>query len=329
MAKFNSSKKFSNKKSTTQKDAKPEKPSGFEKFLKKKEPILSHQQIEDWEKKKKTKKIIPKQTNTEQILPQNKFSKQKNIPSKLDVEAPTLMHDMRLNKYLSNAGVASRRKADELIQQGLVTVNDKVIIEMGHKVAKEDVVKYENKIVRPEKKVYILMNKPKDFITTTHDEKGRKTVFDLLKNITEERVYPVGRLDRNTTGLILFTNDGDLTLKLTHPRYLMKKIYAAELDKPLLSQDLDTIRKGIVLEEGTVIVDDIQYADPHSKNIIGIEIHIGWNRIVRRIFEHLGYDVIKLDRVMYAGLTKKDLPRGKSRFLTEKEIIQLKHFVKG
>ncbi len=235
--------------------------------------------------------------------------------------------NFRLNKYLAHAGIASRREADELIKEGLVTVNNKTVREMGYHVQRNDVVKFRGKIIRPERKVYILLNKPKDYITTTDDERDRKTVLDLIKGATEFRVYPVGRLDRNTTGLLLFTNDGDLAQKLSHPSHEVKKVYLATLDKKLKQEDLSKIARGVQLEEGVVKADAVEYADPLDHSKIGIEVHVGWNKVIRRIFEHLGYDVRQLDRVYYGGLTKKDLPRGKWRFLKEKEIIMLKHFV--
>jgi 23S rRNA pseudouridine2605 synthase len=232
---------------------------------------------------------------------------------------------IRLNRYIANSGVCSRREADELISQGLVEVNGKVITEMGYKVAIGDVVKYDGGLLKREQFVYILLNKPKDFITTMDDPQERKTVMQLIAGACTERVYPVGRLDRNTTGLLILTNDGELTEKLTHPSNKISKVYQVELNRPLEREDLNTIADGgIMLEDGPVKVDDIAYAEG-SKKILGIEIHEGRNRIVRRIFEHLGYSVEKLDRTMYAGLTKKDLPRGNWRMLTEKEIIRLKY----
>lgn len=233
----------------------------------------------------------------------------------------------RLNKYLAHAGIASRRKAAELVKEGKVKVNDKVVIEPGYEVQPKDVVKYKGKVIRMlEKKVYILVNKPKDFITTTKDEKGRKTVMHLIRKATDQRVYPVGRLDRNTTGLLLLTNDGDLAQKLSHPSHSVKKVYRVELNKDLTKADMETIAQGVTLEDGEVKVDAVAYVDEKDKTKIGVELHIGRNRIVRRIFEHLGYEVKKLDRVAYAGLTKKDLPRGKWRYLNKKEVIMLKHF---
>ena len=262
-------------------------------------------------------------------LPKSKFDRSPRQPkTKTELESFGDATEIRLNKYLANSGVAARRKADELIKEGAVTVNGTVVTEMGYKVQPKDVVKFQGTVVRPGRKVYLLMNKPKDFITTTEDEKGRKTVLDIVKKYTRERIYPVGRLDRNTTGLLLFTNDGDLAQKLSHPSFNVKKIYAAELDKPLKPTDLEKIRAGVELEEGIALADDVQYADGDNKRIIGIEIHVGWNRIVRRIFEALGYEVQKLDRVMYGGLTKKDLPRGRCRVLTDQEIAALQSATK-
>ncbi|MBC8045369.1 MAG: rRNA pseudouridine synthase [Fimbriimonadaceae bacterium] len=231
---------------------------------------------------------------------------------------------MRLNKYLAQCGVAARRKADEFIESGLVKVNGEIVKEMGYKVKEGDEVRYKGKIITPENKVYILLNKPKDFITTADDEKGRKTVMELIEGATSERVYPVGRLDRNTTGLLLLTNDGEVAQKLSHPSHGAKKIYSVELDKPLSTSHLQMIIDGIELEDGIATVDEIAYADPKNNKVIGVMLHAGKNRIVRRIFESLGYKVEKLDRTFYAGLDKKNVNRGKWRFLSEKEIIQLK-----
>lgn len=230
----------------------------------------------------------------------------------------------RLNKHIANAGVCSRREADELIAQGLVQVNGQVVTEMGHRLSPGDVVTYNGKKLRSEKPVYLLLNKPKDFITTTDDPGERKTVMHLVADACPERIYPVGRLDRNTTGLLLFTNDGELAEKLTHPTHRVKKIYQVDLDKPITKEHFEAIQNGLTLEDGPVHVDEIAIISP-DKSILGLEIHVGRNRIVRRIFEHLGYEVLRLDRVMYASLTKKDLSRGHWRFLTEKEVIQLKH----
>lgn len=240
------------------------------------------------------------------------------------VETPAEPEHIRLNRHIANAGVCSRRDADELIKNGEITVNGKVVTEMGYKVQQGDVVKYQGKVLNREKFVYVLLNKPKDFITTTEDEMGRKTVMDLVKKACKERIFPVGRLDRNTTGILLLTNDGELSKKLTHPSHKVPKVYEVNLDKPLDPEHFDQIKKGIELEDGLAAVDDAVILTP-DRRYIGLEIHLGRNRIVRRIFESLGYDVLKLDRVSFAGLNKKDLPRGKWRHLDKKEIILLKH----
>lgn len=232
---------------------------------------------------------------------------------------------MPLNKYIAHAGICSRRDAADLVKSGKVMVNNKVITEPGFKVSARDEVKVNGKKVSPQRNlVYILLNKPKDFITTTDDPQGRKTVIDIVKNATTERVYPVGRLDRNTTGVLLLTNDGELAQKLSHPSYEIKKIYEVTLDRQVSKKDLDTIAAGVTLEDGFIRPDAIAFPDTRNKHIIGIEIHSGKNRIVRRIFEHMGYDVRNLDRVMYANLTKKNVDRGKWRFLSEKEVRLLK-----
>lgn len=236
---------------------------------------------------------------------------------------------IRLNRYISNAGICSRRKADELIEAGVVSVNGVVVSELGHKVDPyKDEVRYNGELLKREKKVYVLLNKPKDYITTTDDPQERKTVMQLVEKASRERIYPVGRLDRNTTGLLLMTNDGDLADKLAHPRNGITKIYHVELSKNLSQGDFNKIQFGLELEDGLIKPDNISYVAGASKKEIGIQIHSGKNRIVRRIFEHLGYDVIKLDRVVYGNLTKKDLPRGRWRFLEEHELIQIKHLIK-
>lgn len=232
--------------------------------------------------------------------------------------------EIRLNKYIANAGICSRREADVLIEKGEVAVNGKVITELGYKVNKKDKVEFKGKVLNPEKPVYLLLNKPKDYITTTDDPFERKTVMRLVESACEERIFPVGRLDRNTTGLLLFTNDGELSDKLTHPSNEVKKIYQVTLDKPLAKNDLESIMEGVELEDGKAEVDDLQILSK-DKTILGLEIHSGKNRIVRRIFAHFGYEVIGLDRVMFAGLSKKDISRGRYRFLTEKEVINLKY----
>jgi 23S rRNA pseudouridine2605 synthase len=233
---------------------------------------------------------------------------------------------IRLNKYVANSGICGRREADELIAKGLVVVNGEVIKEMGYKVKKTDNVVFQGKKINPEKPVYVLLNKPKDFITTTEDPMERKIVMKLVENACEERIFPVGRLDRNTTGLLLFTNDGELAAKLSHPSNEIKKIYQVTLDKALTAKDEEDILEGLTLEDGDVKVDDLQVLSK-DRNILGLEIHVGRNRIVRRIFAHLGYEVEALDRVMYAGLDKKDLKRGHYRFLSEQEVIRLKYYV--
>lgn len=233
---------------------------------------------------------------------------------------------MPLNKFVAHAGICSRRDAADLVKSGSVTVNGKQITEPGFKVTPKDEIKVNGKKVTSQKNlVYILLNKPKDFLTTTDDPQGRKTVMDIVKNATPERVYPVGRLDRNTTGVLLLTNDGELAQKLSHPSYQIKKIYEVKLDKPLQKKDFETIITGVELEDGLITPDALAYADSKDKSVIGIEIHSGRNRIVRRIFEKLGYDVRNLDRVMYANLTKKNVERGKWRFLQEKEVRLLKY----
>ncbi len=231
--------------------------------------------------------------------------------------------EMRLNRYLAHAGICSRRQADDYIKAGLVTVNGTVITEMGVKIKQSDDIRYNGERLASEKKVYILLNKPKDYVTSSDDEMGRKTILDLVSSACPERVYPVGRLDRNTTGVILLTNDGDMAAKLTHPKYNKKKIYHVVLDKNLKTSDLQSITDGITLEDGFIQPDAVSIVSAEKKNEVGIEIHSGKNRIVRRIFEQLGYDVVRLDRVYFAGLTKKNLARGKWRFLSEKEITML------
>jgi 23S rRNA pseudouridine2605 synthase len=232
---------------------------------------------------------------------------------------------IRLNKFIANSGVCSRREADELITMGLISVNGKTVTELGYKVNPGDEVRHESKVLRAEKPVYILLNKPKGFLTTTVDPQERNTVMHLIANFVKERVYPVGRLDRNTTGLLLLTNDGDLAEKLMHPSYNVKKIYKVELDRPLTKADAQRILEGVKLEEGRATVDDLAIISDDRKTV-GIEIHIGWNRVVRRIFEALEYNVTKLDRSVYAGLNKKDLGRGEWRFLKKEELVLLKHF---
>ena len=264
----------------------------------------------------------PYQKRDSNYDPNAKYSKKKQIEYKLvnvDPDAP-----IRLNKFLANAGECSRREADEFITAGVVSVNGQVVTELGTKVKQTDEIKFHDQPISIEKKVYVLLNKPKDYVTTSDDPQNRKTVMDLVRNACKERIYPVGRLDRNTTGVLLLTNDGDLASKLTHPKYLKKKIYHVYTDKNVTAADMRQIAEGITLEDGEIHADAIDYASPTDKKQVGIEIHSGKNRIVRRIFESLGYRVIKLDRVFFAGLTKKNLRRGDWRYLTEQEVNMLR-----
>ena len=250
--------------------------------------------------------------------PNAKYSRKKQIEYKEQFVDPN--EPIRLNKFLANAGVCSRREADEFITAGVVSVNGEVVTELGTKIKRSDVVKFHDEPVSIERKVYVLLNKPKDCVTTSDDPQERRTVMDFVKGACNERIYPVGRLDRNTTGVLLLTNDGDLASKLTHPKYLKKKIYHVYLDKNLTKADMDQIAAGVQLEDGEIHADTISYASDTDKAQVGIEIHSGKNRIVRRIFESLGYKVMKLDRVFFAGLTKKNLRRGEWRYLTEQEV---------
>lgn len=255
----------------------------------------------------------------------NKFK----IPDEPVKQKQEALNKMPLNKFLAHCGIASRRDAIHIIKEGKVTVNNETITEPGYKVNDTDIVKLDSKkLYAVRNRVYILLNKPKDYITTTDDPQGRKTVLDLIKQATSERVYPVGRLDRNTSGVLILTNDGELTQLLTHPSFNIKKVYEAKLNKPLTKNDFDKILNGLKLEDGDIHADQLGFPEPKDKTIVGIEIHSGRNRIVRRIFEHLGYDVIGLDRVLYANLTKKNVPRGKWRFLDEKEVRLLKQMKK-
>ena len=263
--------------------------------------------------KKPAKRLASKGKKFSKDKPQ--FQKKKGDP------LPSFSDEVRLNKFIANAGICSRREADVLIASGVIEVNGKVITEMGYKVKPGDEVKYDGATIRSEKKQYVLLNKPKNFITTMDDPQGRKTAYQLVANACKERIYPVGRLDRNTTGLLLFTNDGDLAKKLTHPRYEVAKLYHAELDKPIKKEQLESLLNGIELDDGAYVKADKVEILPDSRNReVGIEIHSGKNRVVRRMFEALGFAVTKLDRVKFAGLTKKDLPRGNYRHLTEQEV---------
>ncbi|BDD00147.1 pseudouridine synthase [Persicobacter psychrovividus] len=259
--------------------------------------------------------------------PNYNFQKMKEIAKKkAKVTETPVAHEIRLNKFIANAGVCSRREADTLIAEGQISVNGQVVKEMGYKVAFRDKVTWLGKLLSREKLVYVLLNKPKDFLTTTDDPQNRRTVMELVKKAATERIYPVGRLDRQTTGLLLMTNDGELAEKLAHPSNDIKKVYQVTLDKPITPEDFDKVLNTVELEDGPVPVDDLALLSADATTL-GIEIHLGRNRIVRRTFEHLGYEVVKLDRVVYAGLDKKDLPRGKWRYISEKELIKLKYFL--
>ena len=264
-------------------------------------------------KKMKTKNFRPNPQNVKT------FKRKPNTTPKKE----NVADGIRLNKYIANAGICSRREADVYISAGNATVNGKIVTEMGYKVQVDDAVRFDGALLSIETKRYVLMNKPKNCISTMEDDRGRKTVMDIIANATKERIYPVGRLDRNTTGLLLFTNDGDLAKKLTHPKHNVKKLYHASLDKKLSLKDLQTISNNFMLEGKMVFVDAISYVEGQSKTEVGIEIHSGRNRIVRKIFEHFGYAVVKLDRVIFGGLTKKNLPRGHHRPLTNQEVINL------
>jgi 23S rRNA pseudouridine2605 synthase len=296
------------------------KAANFKKFVQKKKNSVIKEEFrrekKEW-KKELTERRVQKKKITKAIAP---AAKQQSAAQE------TIKGQIPLNKYISHSGICSRRDAAEMVKAGKVIVDGKLITEPGFKVTPEQEVKVNGKKISLQKNlVYILLNKPKDFITTTTDPQGRHTVLELIKHATNERVYPVGRLDRNTTGVLLLTNDGELTQKLSHPSYEIKKVYEVRLDRPLLKKDFEAILKGVQLEDGMISPDALAYADAKDKAIIGVEIHSGKNRIVRRIFEHLGYDVRNLDRVMYANLTKKNVERGKWRFLTEKEVRLLKY----
>lgn len=296
------------------------KGSGFEKFFKAKSNAAKKEEFRQdkrkWKKEREEEINKRKQLAVEKTRPQIKREPSASL--------------MPLNKFLAHSGICSRRDAVALIKEGKVKVNNEVVTEPGYKVKPGEEVKANGKKIAPVKDlVYILLNKPKDYLTTTEDPQERKTVLQLVAEATKERVYPVGRLDRNTTGVILLTNDGDLSQKLTHPSNEIKKVYAATLNKPLAKKDFDAILKGVQLEDGMVHVDALAYTDKDDPTQIGVEIHSGRNRVVRRLFEHFGYDVKNLDRVMFAGLTKKNVTRGKWRFLSEKEVRDLKFFKKG
>lgn len=329
------------------------KQSGFEKFFPKKSNAAKKEGFKQEKRQWKKEMNEKREAKSSKFRVQNSESGNRQLPignrqqatGKLQTKSskaetkdqtsankqrPASNDQMPLNKYIAHSGICSRRDAAELVKGGKVKVNGELITEPGHKVSERDEVKVAGKkIHRVNNLVYILLNKPKDYLTTTDDPHQRKTVLDLIHRATQERVYPVGRLDRNTSGVLLLTNDGDLSQKLTHPSNEIKKLYAVTLDKPLTRQHFDEILKGIPLEDGMAHVDSLAYADTKDHTQIGVELHSGRNRIVRRIFEHFGYDVKNLDRVVFAGLTKKNVQRGKWRFLTEREVRDLKFFKKG
>ena len=269
-----------------------------------------------------SKNAEKKPRNTENYNPNKKYSYQKQLKYKEQLTDPN--EPIRLNKFLANAGVCSRREADAFIQAGVVKVNDQVITELGTKISRIDTVLFHDQPIKIESKVYIVLNKPKNCVTTTEDPQERMTVMNLVKGACKERIYPIGRLDRNTTGVLLLTNDGNLAAKLTHPSFKKKKIYHVWLDKEVAIEDMEKIANGIELEDGEIHADAISYVNEEAKDQVGIEIHSGRNRIVRRMFEALGYHVTKLDRVYFAGLTKKNLSRGKWRYLNEMEVNALR-----
>ena len=308
-------------------------PGNFGKFAKKKSNAAIKEQFKQekrkWKKEREEffdKKRSQSTVGSQQSAIGNRQSEIGNQKNAIDDRKT----EMPLNKFIAHSGVCGRREAAEMVKLGKVKVNGETITEPGHKVSSKDEIKVNGKKIFIAKNlVYILINKPKDYITTTEDPQGRKTVLDIIRKATPERVYPVGRLDRNTSGVLLLTNDGDLSQRLTHPSNEVKKVYAVTLNKPLDKKDFDRILKGVTLEDGPASVDALAYADVKDKSQLGVEIHSGRNRIVRRIFEHLGYDVRNLDRVIFAGLTKKNIERGKWRFLSEKEVRDLKYFGKG
>lgn len=319
-----------NKKSSQFDKFKPKKSNAAikEQFKQEKRKIKKEREAY-FENKKREQRSLKPGFRSELPL-KGKQQNRATVSSPISIARPENTGLMPLNKFIAHAGVAARREAAEMVRKGIVKVNKKIIIEPGYKVsAADEITINEKKLFLTKNLVYILLNKPKDFITTTEDPQGRKTVLDIIGKATSERVYPVGRLDRNTSGVLLFTNDGELAQKLTHPSNEIKKVYHVTLNKPLEKNDFDKILKGINLEDGPANVDVLAYADIKDKTQIGVEIHSGRNRIVRRLFEALGYDVKNLDRVIFAGLTKKNIERGKWRFLSEKEVRDLKHFGKG
>ncbi len=311
------------------------KASHFDKFKPKKSNAAIKEQFKQEKRKFKKEKeeFFEKrkaETRAQQSGLRSRGAVVSTTPTPITHTRPQPTTQMPLNKYIAHAGICGRREAAEMVKKGLVKVNGKVVIEPGHKVLPtDDIIVNNKKTFLAKNLVYILLNKPKDYITTTDDPQNRKTVLDIIGKATTERVYPVGRLDRNTSGVLLLTNDGELAQKLTHPSNEIKKVYHVTLDKELTKKDFDKILSGVKLEDGPASVDVLAYADMKDKTQVGVEIHSGRNRIVRRIFESLGYDVKGLDRVIFAGLTKKNIERGKFRFLSEKEVRDLKHFGKG
>ncbi len=303
------------------------KATQFDKFIKKKSNAAIKEQFRQEKRKYKKERAEYFEKKKAESRGQQRPDGKTSATGPASIQRPVSNDQMPLNKFISHAGICGRREAAEMVKKGLVKVNNEPVTEPGHKVSAKDDVRVNGKKISPAKNlVYILLNKPKDYITTTDDPQKRKTVLDIIGRATNERVYPVGRLDRNTSGVLLLTNDGELAQKLTHPSNEVKKVYHVTLNKPLEKDHFDKILKGIVLEDGPASVDVLAYADAKDKTQIGVEIHSGRNRIVRRIFEHFGYDVKGLDRVVFAGLTKKNVDRGKWRFLTEKEVRTLKHF---
>ena len=304
----------------------------FGKFAQKKSNAAIKEQFRQEKRKvkKEREEYFEKKKAASRAEQANAGRKQTGTPAPVAHARAEVQNLIPLNKFIAHAGICGRREAAEMVKMGKVKVNNELVTEPGHKVSSKDEIRVNGKKIFIAKNlVYILLNKPKDYITTTEDPQNRKTVLDLIGKATPERVYPVGMLDRNTSGVLLLTNDGELAQKLTHPSNNVKKIYAVTLNKPLEKKDFDQILKGVNLDDGPASVDVLAYADVKDKTQIGVEIHSGRNRIVRRIFEHLGYDVRKLDRVTFAGLTKKNIERGKWRFLSEKEVRDLKHFGKG
>lgn len=306
-------------------DEKPKRKFGADRLKDKFDRAKSRRKVDDEQPKRKRRDYTAESEILTEIVEKRKLEGRQTPRRQMvrSLEYEEQFGPIRLNKYISNSGICSRRDADILIETGAITVNGKIVTELGAKVMPTDEVRYGDQVLQREKPVYLLLNKPKDYITTTYDERDRKDVMQLVKGACKERIYPVGRLDKNTTGVLLFTNDGEMTKKLTHPTHGVLKMYHVQLNKNVTNADMETIRNGIELTDGVIKPDELSYVG-EKKHEVGITIHSGKNRIVRRIFESLGYEVLKLDRVIFAGLTKKDTPRGKWRFLTKAEINILK-----